>query len=597
MKVIDAYILARTKRKTRRIRMALVTIASSLLFAVLFFAGFALSGVQHSAARFKDYGYNGRNLTQAYPAGQDSQFQTLEPAIHAQMDTELRARGVKVTDELRNNQEYFVEFARRMGQAVSDKLAQRQLAFEKSVRQNYAPSHVYHLNVVQALQQLTLSTPADSDPYLTDVEKQINTGAPSQGGYSSNQAPPSFFEVEPSMLTPLVQPGQTLGWKPGQPYPAVIPYAYAQQISKKSLVGLSSGQKIAVYQQLITDYTGKTLQYCYRNGTAQTQLESVLKYNHDALTDKDASTKPLDVTPCLGFDQAVLKKAGLLDAPADDGHKPLFPVVSAPGPVTQMITIKVVGFVPTMEYGPGGDIFSSFFSGVNTWPAQYPLLLPQTVVDQQPYLTEQPGGSQQLFGTGSLFFDFDTRAEQKQFVELAGCTGNACNKGDSWTLQPFGSVKTSLEGVFKTLANVVRWVALGIAILASILVMLTIGKLISDDRREIAVFRALGARQLDIAQIYFTYGVMLAGSALLAAFIFGVVGALAFSHYFAGRFDMALVQAVGAYQQPGHSTLVAVQPVWLLLTMLVLFAAAMLGVAVPVLLSRRRNLVTIMREE
>jgi hypothetical protein len=40
-----------------------------------------------------------------------------------------------------------------------------------------------------------------------------------------------------------------------------------------------------------------------------------------------------------------------------------------------------------------------------------------------------------------------------------------------------------------------------------------------------------------------------------------------------------------------------VQPVWLLLTMLVLFAAAMLGVAVPVLLSRRRNLVTIMREE
>ena len=40
MKIIDAYILARTKRKTRRIRMALVTLVCALMFAVLFFGSF-----------------------------------------------------------------------------------------------------------------------------------------------------------------------------------------------------------------------------------------------------------------------------------------------------------------------------------------------------------------------------------------------------------------------------------------------------------------------------------------------------------------------------------------------------------------------------
>jgi cell division protein FtsB len=63
MKILDAYILARTKRKTRRIRMALVTLVSSLLFALLFFGAIGLAGLLQSTRQVENVGYTTMRIT------------------------------------------------------------------------------------------------------------------------------------------------------------------------------------------------------------------------------------------------------------------------------------------------------------------------------------------------------------------------------------------------------------------------------------------------------------------------------------------------------------------------------------------------------
>lgn len=598
MKFLDAYILARTKRKTRRIRMTLVIIVSSLLFAVLFFAVLTFNGVQRSGSRFQDYRYNGLHLTSATNTTPYSgNFDAIQREIHDQMEAELRTRKVKVTDEIRNNPEYAIEFGTRFAKRASEITRQQSVTFEQMVQQKYSPKATYHVQLLEAIAGAQFGDQNDPDPYLTVQQRQIETGVSDGKQNGGFQNMTTFYTVEEGMMQPLLQPGQSLAWQPGQPYPIVIPYDYAAQLSKASFAGLNGEQKIQTYQKILHTYTGKTFTYCYRNATAQGQLDSVLKYNHDAITDKDATTKPLAVQSCTGFDQAVLKKAGLLAA-ADPDHKPLFPQPAEPAPDTRTLTFKVVGFVPTTQFGPGSDIFSSLFTSVNSWPASLPIIMPAAVAAQDTFL-RTAGPSQIVPDGGSLFFDFKTRAEQKHFIDAAGCKGDSCynSAGDQWILAPFGSIKTALEGVLRKLVSIGKWVALGVAVLASILILLTISKLMSDNRREIAVFRALGARQRDIAQIYFTYGLMLACSALVVSVVLAVIGAMVFSAKFAGQFNAGLVQAVGAYDNPGQSTLLGVDPLGLGAVAALLLLSTLVGVAIPVLLSRRRNLVSIMREE
>lgn len=595
MKCIDAYVLARTKRKTRRIRLALVIIVSSLLFSVLFFGALVLDGVQQSAGRFREYGYNGRHITQANNYGGMQFNESMSQAIRTEMDNELRARKVKITDELRNGNEYSSEFSQRISVKISANVKASQDAFEKRITDTYHPLAVYHVRSIDALVSLPQYVEGDADSYLTQQIKQIETGVSETP--TQFMEPPIFYSVEEEMLRPVLQQGQSFAWKQGDPYPVVLPYSYVERLAKKSFVGLGAKEKNAGYQELIAAYGGKTLQYCFRNPTAQEQLDSVLKYNHDAEKDKDASTKPLTVEPCKGFDQALLKKVGVIAKPDPDAPKPLFPKPAPPEPETRPIALKVVGFVPTMAQGPGTDIFTATFSSVNSWPSGVPMLIPRSVVDSEQLLRSGSGTAATAFNNSSLYVDFASREQQRRFIKAEGCTGDACYQGDKWILMPFGSLKTALEGISNALVKVGKWVALGVAILASLLVLFTISKLISDNRREIAVFRALGARQRDIAQIYFTYGFMLAGNAIVVSLLFAGIGAYVFSAKFADRFNAALVQAVGAYENPGQSVLLGVQPLWLLGIAGLVLVAATVGVAVPVLISRRRNLATMMREE
>ncbi len=605
MKIIDAYILAATKRKTRRIRTSLVVIVSSLLFAILFFAAFAMQGLFNTANQVKDVGFNGRNMATVYPGGPpSSDYKALSDSINAAMVSELHNRGIKVTENTKLDQSYVGEYSRRLIAATTESQVADQKKLEATVQKSH-PTDLYHFAVLPISGSTVYRPTPASDEYVTKLQQ----GAESGGNNGQDGSDPSndfqLYEVEKGMLRSQLQPGQTVAWQPGKPYPLFISYAYLEKLSGKSFSKLSTAQRNQGYRELMAAYAGKTIDYCYRNSTAQTYAQQVVTYNYKAVHDNDKDTNPVDVPLCANFDTAVLKKIKIIaddGTVVDDAAKPLFPVPALPAQATRVLQFKIAGFVPSQSQYGGADIVSQVLTSVSQLPTGSQLgVVPTEVVAAASELQTRDEGSNNLYsssGYSTLFVDFATRAQEKAFI-ATGCTGNQCGnpKNTQPYITPFGSVSFALEGLFH---SAFKFLVIGVGaimFIAALLLMFTISKVIADSTKEIAVFRSLGARRRDIAQIYYLYGLMLAAASLVLSAILAAVGAKVVTSMFAARMAGAFIKTTGAYNVDVHASLLGINWLWLGAAAAALLLAALIGITIPILVSLRRKLITILREE
>jgi hypothetical protein len=594
MKIIDAYILARTKRKTRRIRTALVTVVSALLFAILFFGAFLAAGIVQSANQVKDVGFNSRYLTSIASVGKPGwDFEQVSNTIYGQMDSELRAKKVTVDQNTRQDPSYLAEYSRRLMDVITTKATEDVKKFEATLPTMGNPTNVYHFKMLGLNDSLTHHTDFTTDPKVKELESIAQTQAEAEN--KDPLARMEFFSVEKDMLRTQLAPGQTFDWQPGQPIPVVLPYPYLERLAGKSFANIDAATKNKAYTALIAEYSGKEIPYCHRNQAAQAQLQDVVAHNQAVTKDKDKTTNPITIPVCGDFDQKLLKKLGIVVEPSATEPKPLFKAPVTPAAKTTRMAFKIVGFIPGQDQF-NSDILSSIFSGVSLLPfASNPAIVPAEVAKVEPLLvpTTNDGFTK---GQEFLFVDFANRADQKAFI-ANGCQGDECMNGDKPFIAPFGNISVALEGIFTFMTNIIVGVVIAMMAIAAVMILFTISKVIADSTKEIAVFRALGARRRDIAQIYYTYGSMLAVSALLFAMIIAAAGAYAMNMLFGDRFAATLVQAVGAYTQEPQVNLLGVEPLWVVAVAAALLLAAAVGITIPVLAALKRKLITILREE
>ncbi len=594
MKIIDAYILARTKRKTRRIRTALVTIVSALLFAVLFFGAFTAAGVVNGANQVKDVGFNSRYLTSVLSFGDPSQeYTTISERLYAEMDGELRTRKIAIDQNTHIDPSYMAEYSRRLNVAIAKSYADSLAAFEAKLHTLGSPTGVYHMQNLGLNGVLTHHTDYQSDPKVKELEELAKTKAEAES--KDPLARLEFSSVEKDMMRTQLAPGQTFDWQPGQPIPIILPYPFLERLAGKSLANVDVATKNEAYKQLITDYAGKTIDYCSRNQAARQQLQDVVAYNYTATTDKDKTTNPITIPVCGDFDQKQLKKLGIITEPSATETKPLFTAPALPAAKTSRMQFKIVGFMPGLDEF-NGDFITTIFSSVSMLPmGGAPAIVPAEVAKVEPLLKSDesinPFGGQQF-----LFADFANRADQKAFL-ANGCQGNECTNGEKPYIQAYGNLSVALEGIFAFMTNVLAVAVVVMMAIAAIMILFTISKVIADSTKEIAVFRALGARRRDIAQIYYTYGSMLAVSALLFAAIIGAACAYGVNSLLGERFAATLIQSVGAYTQNPQVNLLGIEPMWIFGVVVALLVAAFVGVSIPVLAALKRKLITILREE
>lgn len=102
----------------------------------------------------------------------------------------------------------------------------------------------------------------------------------------------------------------------------------------------------------------------------------------------------------------------------------------------------------------------------------------------------------------------------------------------------------ALDSAKRGFGRLFRYVALGVALIAAVIMMGTVGRMVADSRRETAVFRAIGAKRLDIAQIYVLYTILL--SVLICAFAL-IIGILLAGFVHSRYASEATVEALVAY--------------------------------------------------
>ena len=194
----------------------------------------------------------------------------------------------------------------------------------------------------------------------------------------------------------------------------------------------------------------------------------------------------------------------------------------------------------------------------------------------------QPNGQSVTAGPGST----------SNFDPTAGC-----RKNNKFFLASFGNPLAAIYDSKDGFLNFLRWLLLIIAGISAIIMMGTVGKIIADSRKETGVFRAVGAKRLDIAQIYLLYAGLLASLAFLVSLIIGVGIALLIDFKLSPTLS---IQAVLAFNSPNADKtfhLFGLSPFDLLGIYVFAVVTGLASAILPLLTNLRRNPIKDMREE
>jgi hypothetical protein len=219
-------------------------------------------------------------------------------------------------------------------------------------------------------------------------------------------------------------------------------------------------------------------------------------------------------------------------------------------------------------------------------------------------ITERPPSQQQYFA------EFGTLAEARQFIKRHNCSPpqngfsspssyiDLCKKADTYhSVTPYGNNAGAINDFKQNIWRVARYVLLAVIIIATIVLMGTLGKIIADSRRETAVFRALGARRLHISQVYLLYAVLVGLMIMVISFVMGVVGAAIVGHLFEPRLSVAAVLAYNSQDVHQQFSIFGLDWFYLLVIGLIVLATSLLAAVIPLVTNMRRNPIRDMRDE
>ena len=134
-------------------------------------------------------------------------------------------------------------------------------------------------------------------------------------------------------------------------------------------------------------------------------------------------------------------------------------------------------------------------------------------------------------------------------------------------------------------------------IIAIIILSGTIGRMISDSRRETAVFRAIGFKRTDISLIYSVYTLIVSLLIGLVAMTIGSISSLLISQRFDRSLTARAITILSSNDFTKKFTLFGVNYSHVGLIVLAIVIVGLISIAVPLMRNVRRNPIKDMRDE
>jgi hypothetical protein len=630
---VDTLTLAVTKLRIRKVRLGVTVLTAGLLFSVLVFGSLLSRGVTSSLGLFMSEGLLNRYAVSiiAYPEPLQSnpaliaEVKTLEKSqiaskiaeagrLKLAYDPNLQVSAITALSAPDGKKTEVVDLSNPVAlQALA--IINRPDDFTKNLIKDVAS---YHVKSVSSAEQL--GGGVDGYTLLPVVSgKEISSSSAAAQGDSLSRFGLTLQSLDSSLIEPFKLPGTTLSTNPGEPVPIILPLDSVETLLAKTPLPRKATpqQKLNYIKDVRSAARGLTFDVCYRNAAAaklsdtaaaevKARLAAAATPGYTPPTvEYAAPTKPCQPTVITKDTRTAAEKTAAENQALFDQK------FGIEAPITSPISFRIAGILPptfsaTQANDPLG--LAAIFLTSSLGEGFY---IPKAAVATQPVLARLFATTRLVNPSGTLnYVEFRSRATQKAFVDDHTCSPDSSGNGDvgvdpfqqcrvhhQYLSNLFGNPLAALQDISNQASRALSIIVAVLATLAGLVMMGTIGKIIADSRKETSVFRALGARRRDIAQIYLLFSIMLATFGLIVATVIGSIAAVILDIQNSPALTAQALLAFNSSQLTHTFHIVAVNPVDFIELIGFAIAVGVTGALLPLATNLRRSPIKDMREE
>lgn len=635
IRVRDALTLSVTKLKTRRIRLAVMTIVSGLFFVLLVFASFIFTGVMNSIDRFSQEGLGDRYIVKVESID-DPDFGLYD---NKEVIAEAKKADKKlVADKTAAAKKLGIEYdptteTLAVSKDDNDYESVQELPHVAAILRKYRieRSEAFFAALENASKQYSAvarhngvvlygqtSGPISDIPTLLPIKnnKEINVNDQSytQPGFSTIVN--GLTVLDDDVLNSFLLDNQNLTVGKDKSIPVVAPFSAVEEaIGLAPLsVKATSAEKLARLQEVRTRGAGATFQVCVRNSASVDRQNQAIAQADEIKKNKgnkDYVMPELILAtadkPCR--DVVISKDVRTADTKAFDlKQEQLAQQFGTGKPAQRMITFRIAGITPDINMEAGGFDIGSLVSSLVTSNLGSGWYVPLSAGGALPeYKTQIDAIGKIATYQDQLLLEFEDAAQTKRFIDEQTCEPNyasfddpygVCRQnGKYFLVNSYGSNSVALSQARKWFNDAFIRAALVIAALSAITMMGTVGKVIADSRRETAVFRAIGAKRLDIALIYVLYTLLLGCIIALFAFIGGFLLAQFVDMKYSSDVTVDALTIFNAQDLSLRFDVAQFNPMQMLQLLFIILTAAFISAIIPLINNLKRNPIKDMRDE
>lgn len=559
LKLRDVATLAGTKLASHKLWTSLFVVLEVILLAAVLLLFSGIHGLEGSLATFNSEGLNGKYLVyasnaRANPSLEDDPdtwdlAEELYQEVVAERTALAEEYGVSYSADSEIAPTEYVDGEREANPAspyLTEAIDQRMegyleadLTDLEAILQNYPYQKIYTLQPLNADGQVT---------NLVDGQEDLDSYSLSSAEGQENRIFTGLNVVDQTLYQDYLFDGITVD---AEAIPVVVSAESAATLLGLGSVPSDSVEKIAYLQDLESKAAGLVVEACYRNGASIQQIyqaEQILS-ELDRNADSEFFTRssliyalPNAACGAVTIAEDARTEVEIGQAQRQEAFERALGTYSAP--VQRRVKFQVVGVIPTSDISTGGNDIISMIQSLGGVSLTTPLVAQDYYDAHQAELAQIYGGNDanlDYLGLGTNYIvEFADADTAREFIANESCTPQGTlNNGCATPEHLFyltASVNNSLlvEDLSQSLGQVLLVTTVVVLVVTVVLVALMVVRSIASDRKEIAIFRAIGFTRGWILQIYLTYALIMALMIVAGAVVVALVVGLAFNPWLSG---------------------------------------------------------------
>jgi len=647
--------LARTKLQSKRLLLVISIVISSILFAVLIAAIIIFTGAENSAVNFVTKANDGVYRVEVNPVIPANVYyydrplsietirhiRAIEKQYYSQLAAKYKAAGLKYDAStevsalspsayspasLPAEQRFditmdspVIAYDQALKFAAYAKTAKNKLSDLQLVGAKYGATRYSSAGVItaQAIPNMMLIKNGKED--FTDTEHK--SGDSTSFGYSTNSIHNGTYQLQDeALIQRYLLPPSVVGETKGIPV-VVTSQEVASLFGKEKSIGpepQASKEKAAWLQSIQAKFAGYTYQACYRNTPELAKIQQIQRDYADIINNKD--TKGY-VQPSLQYN---LPTTGCGDITVKQDTRSLSEKKAAAQlivdqkklgtyiePQHKTLTFQIVGIMNARHFSNYTANIQSYLQNLLAADnLTFSAFVPQQMYDKIPaslkFLDESSGPSSAYSqysdgrvanGLTTHVLDFKTVNQARAFIDNETCPGYDSNCKKLFTSNPYGSNYLILDEIGQMFSRFMLYALPAVLGLAAVIIWFTMVRVMAENRKETAVYRAMGAKRQDIVAIYVTYGMIIALRVAIAASILGIGSAYVVDYVYGSQLTDIATASFGTITSGMRFSLFDLTSPYLLLVIASIFVVSLLAILQPLIRSVRRSPIEDMRSE